>query len=211
MGQVRIGTCANPIDGAFVRSMFEARGIRCVIGGERHASLLGPIAGAFLTLDIWVATEDAEAASELLREVRETDADAAPDPRAAMDPGELDAIEDDGAWAARAHELTEAAQGEHAAADVALVRAERVELDAMRDRSFHQRRAIHGLVASVVPTFGMGHLVTGAPLRGLLLAAVEILGILHAAAGDRLGLVAIVGAIATDIAGTGYRFWKLRK
>src|SRR5258705_6394707 len=66
-----MGTCADPADAAFIRSMFAARGIDVVIGAEHHASLLGPIGASFLSLDIWVASDDAEEAAALLRDLRE--------------------------------------------------------------------------------------------------------------------------------------------
>src|SRR4051812_12815132 len=70
-GRVRIGTCANPADAALIRSVFAARGVGVVIGAEHHASLLGPIGGSFLSLDIWVARDEAEEAAALLRDLRE--------------------------------------------------------------------------------------------------------------------------------------------
>src|SRR5215831_13046420 len=75
--RLRIGTCADTADAALVRSVFAARGIPVVIGAEHHASLLGPIGSSFLSLDIWVAEEDAEDAAALLRDLREHPADAA--------------------------------------------------------------------------------------------------------------------------------------
>ncbi len=82
-GRVRIGTCADPADAALVRSVFSARGIGVVIGAEHHASLLGPIGSAFLSLDIWVASEDAEEAAALLRDLREGGPAAGGEPAAA--------------------------------------------------------------------------------------------------------------------------------
>ena len=70
-GRVRIGTCSGPAEAALVRAMFGAHDIRVLIGGEHHASMLGGLGGAFLRLDIWVASEDAEDATALLAELRE--------------------------------------------------------------------------------------------------------------------------------------------
>ena len=69
-GRVRIGTCSNPADAALVRSVFDAHEIGVVIGAEHHASLLGPVGGAFLSLDVWVAEADAEEAAALLHDLR---------------------------------------------------------------------------------------------------------------------------------------------
>lgn len=70
MGQVRIGTCSGPADAALVRSVFAAHDLRVFVSGEQHANMLGGMAGTFLSLDIWVAEEDAEEAAALLHEVR---------------------------------------------------------------------------------------------------------------------------------------------
>lgn len=93
-GRVRIGTCANPADAAFVRSMFAARGIEVVIAAEHHASLLGAIGSSFLSLDIWVADADAEEACALLRDLRESDGAAAPADAEATEPAGADADDD---------------------------------------------------------------------------------------------------------------------
>ena len=68
---VRIGSCSSPADATLVRSMFRAHGIDVTISGEQHASLLGPLNGGFISLDIWVQPDDAEQATELLAEMRE--------------------------------------------------------------------------------------------------------------------------------------------
>jgi hypothetical protein len=185
-GRVRIGTCSDPTDAAFVQSMFDARGIATVIGAQHHASLLGPIGSAFLSLDIWVDADDAEEATALLRDLREHDAsqdaggdgDAADGAGAGATPGPDDDDDD-------------AAEGPD---------------DAARART-HRRRAIVAVMFGTFVTFGAAHLVTGAWLRGLALAAIEILGIRQAGAGDSLGIVAIVGAIIADLTGT---MWRLR-
>jgi hypothetical protein len=70
MGRVRIGTCSGPADAALVRAAFAAHDIHVVIGAEQHAGMLGGLGGTFLSLDIWVAEEDAEEAIALLRDVR---------------------------------------------------------------------------------------------------------------------------------------------
>lgn len=79
MPRVRIGTCHDPADASVVRSMLAAHDIESVVSGEQHANLLGGLGGALISLDIWVAAEDAEQASELLRELREGTHDDLPD------------------------------------------------------------------------------------------------------------------------------------
>src|SRR5262249_50697375 len=77
--RVRIGTCADLGDAALVRSVFAARDIHVVIGTEHHASVLTGLGGGFVSFDIWVSEEDAEEASELLRDLRERGAEATPE------------------------------------------------------------------------------------------------------------------------------------
>ena len=50
--------------------MLSAHGIAAVVGGEQHANMLGGLGGSFISLDIWVAGEDAEEAAALLRDLR---------------------------------------------------------------------------------------------------------------------------------------------
>lgn len=178
-GRVRIGTCANPADAAFVRSMFTARGIDVVIAAEHHASLLGAIGSSFLSLDIWVDTADAEEATALLCDLRESDvsteaadddADDDAEPDAALDPDD----------------------------DVSYLRARTEQ---------RQRTGLAILLACFI-TFGTGHMVTGAWLRGILLAAFETVGIRILVRGDRAGALIIVAAIAVDLIGA---LWRLRE
>lgn len=67
--RVRIGACANPAEATLLRSLFAAHDIPVAIGGEEHASMMGGL-GSFITLDISVAAEDAERASELLADFK---------------------------------------------------------------------------------------------------------------------------------------------
>jgi hypothetical protein len=194
---VRIGTCADPTDAAFIRSMFAARGIPVVIGAEHHAGLLGPIGGAFLSLDIWVAAELAEEAAELLRDLREGDAETAPDPTAELDPDDP-AFDDDGEdeWRVRGAVATEPA------AQVAL---ERREVDVLRMRAYQRRRAVVAVLSGMFLTFGTAHLFTGAWGRGLWLAALQIFGIYQVSQGNKAGVAAIAAAIVLDLTGTMWR------
>lgn len=75
---VRIGACTSPADATLVRAMFDAHGIDVTIAGEQHASLLGPLNGSFISLDIWVQPDDAERASELLADMRAKQAEHTP-------------------------------------------------------------------------------------------------------------------------------------
>lgn len=93
MQRVRIGTCHGPTDASLVRSMLAAHDIQSVVNGEQHASLLGGLGGGFIQMDIWVAADDAEQASALLRELR------AGDHAALEDDGEPDELDDEPAFA----------------------------------------------------------------------------------------------------------------
>lgn len=173
-GRVRIGTCANPAEAAFIRSMFAARGIDVVIAAEHHASLLGAIGASFLSLDIWVAAADAEEAAALLRDLRESHVDDVPDADAetesdADDTGAID--------------------------DAAYVQARTEQ---------RQRTGLAILLACFI-TFGTGHMVTGAWLRGVVLAAIETVGIRVLIRGDRAGALIIVAAVAADLIGALWR------
>jgi hypothetical protein len=176
-GRVRIGTCANPADAAFVRSMFAARGIAVVIAAEHHASLLGAIGSGFLSLDIWVAAEEAEEAAALLRDLRESDAgDAAADAAGASDGDPADACDD----------------------------GDDFDVQAYTER---RRRTGLAILLACFVTFGTGHMVTGAWLRGVLLAAIETLGIRLLVHGNRIGSALIVATVAADLIGA---LWRLR-
>jgi hypothetical protein len=180
-GRVRIGTCADPADAALIRSVFTARGIGVVIGAEHHASLLGPIGGAFLSLDIWVASEDAEEAAALLRDLREGHAagDAA---EAALPDGEASDAPPDEDDDELAYERTL--------------------------RTEQRRRAGLAILFGCFVTFGTAHMVTGAWARGLVLATTEVVGIRYLVAGEKLGTAIILAAVIADLTGA---LWRLRR
>lgn len=184
-GRVRIGTAADPADAALIRSVFAARGLGVVIGAEHHASLLGPIGGAFLSLDIWVAAEDAEEAAALLRDLREG---------APADGSEADAAPPDGeAGTATPPDDDDDGDGE--------LEHER------RIRAEQRRRAGVAILLGCFLTFGTAHIVTGAWARGLVLAAIEIVGIRFLVNGEKFGTALILAAVLTDLIGA---LWRLR-
>jgi len=155
--------------------MFAARGIAVVIAAEHHASLLGAIGSSFLSLDIWVAGADAEEATALLRDLRESDASAA--------------LADDAAAGC------DAAAGDD---------ADDFDLEALTER---RRRTGLAILLACFVTFGTGHMVTGAWLRGVVLAAIETVGIRFLVHGDRIGSALIVATVAADVIGA---LWRLR-
>ncbi|HEY3805641.1 MAG TPA: DUF2007 domain-containing protein [Kofleriaceae bacterium] len=83
--RVRIGSCANPAEATLLRSFFDAHEVPIAISGEQHASMLGGLGGGFISLDISVATEDVERASELLADFRNAKVDQPDDEDEAAD------------------------------------------------------------------------------------------------------------------------------
>ncbi len=171
--------------------MFAARGIPVVIGAEHHASLLGPLGASFLSLDIWVAEEDAEEAAALLRDLREPSANAVSGDSAngaVADAGDAD--------------------GEHAdAGESAAPEAEDASGDSVRMQIERRRRTGLALLLGCFITFGTAHMSTRAWLRGIALAGLEVAGFRYVAAGDRLGPVLVIAAIIGDVVGA---VWRIR-
>lgn len=162
--------------------MFAARGIPIVVSAEHHASLLGALGAGFLSLDIWVAEADAEDASALLHDLRGAPAEL---------PG--------GACLGLSEDGTALIEGEGEGDD------DLVEL--VPSRTELRRRAGLAILLGCFVTFGTAHMVSRAPLRGLALAALEILGILRLTQGVSSGAAIVIGAIVTDLFGA---LWRLR-
>ncbi|MGA9522269.1 MAG: DUF2007 domain-containing protein [Myxococcaceae bacterium] len=70
---VRLTTVADNIEASAVRSLLEANGVRCLIQGEQHRSMLGML-GAYIELNVLVAAMDVDRAQQILAE-----RDASPD------------------------------------------------------------------------------------------------------------------------------------
>jgi hypothetical protein len=206
--RVRIGACANPADAALVRSVFAARDIPVVIGAEHHASLLGPIGGAFLSLDIWVAEEDAEDAAALLHDLREHPADGDLDAAAleAGGAGRGDAGDPDGEHdGGDGHDAIAPDDSAALPAEQQAVQAPGDSVDAQLER---RRRTGIAILLGCFITFGTAHMSTRAWLRGIALAGLEAFGFRLVAAGDRLGPVLVIAAIMWDLVGA---IWRIRR
>jgi hypothetical protein len=173
--------------------MFSAHGLAVVIGAEHHASLLGPLGGSFLSLDIWVDADDREEAAALLRDLRERDEHDS-DPEHAHGDGSGEGDADTGGPETDAADPADPADDDTSTASV-------------QQRIDRRRRAGAALLLGCIVTFGTAHMSTRAWGRGLLLAAVESFGIKHAANGHALGRVLIVAAILTDLFGA---LWRVR-
>lgn len=191
--RVRIGTCAGPADAALVRSAFAAHDLPVQIGHENFANVLGGLGGSFVSLDIFVAEEDAEEAAALLADLRA--GDHAADAGSELDP-RPDADEDadaEGVWQSARE------------AGVSL------ELDVPEEAvvlsSDRRRRTAISLLLAFCITFGTAHMYTRAWFRGILLAGLEILGFTHVASGSKLGVPLVMGAVLFDAFGAVWRSW----
>jgi hypothetical protein len=173
--RVRVATCHDPAEAALVRSMLSAHGVEVVIAGEHHAGMLGMLGGQVIAMDVWVAREDAEEATGLIRELREGAAEPLPDD----DDGEGDAIV---ASANDTHQQIE-----------------------------HRRGVGIALLLACCVTFGTAHMYTRAWLRGITLAAIEIVSFAQLGANPPLGAALFFGAIVTDATGAIIRVRRSRR
>lgn len=184
--------------------MFSARGIPVVVGAENHSSMLGGLGGSFLSLDIWVAGDVAEEATALLRDVRDPDAGWHDDLDEA---GEDDREAEQGELAPDGDETSFSTSQADAAAALAATASPDDARDAFHLRIDRRRRTGIALLLGCCITFGTAHMFTRAWLRGIALGALELMGILRVAAGERGGTLAIVGAVAVDVIGAVWRVW----
>jgi hypothetical protein len=128
---------------------------------------------------VFVDREDAEEAAALINELREGGTHEAD--------GADSADDDDG----------EDGDDEHALAtsDVAVAVDRRKRLGAT-------------VLLALVISFGTAHMSTGAWKRGFALAALEIVGVRHLAAGHRWALALVLGAVLVDLVGAIIRVRK---
>jgi putative signal transducing protein len=194
VSRVRIGTCQDPADAALVRSLFSAHGIAVVVGAEHHASLFGPMGASFLSLDIWVDEVDHEEAAALLQDLRERDERG-------------DQADDDGADVDGDHDGGDGADGGDGGDGGDDGDTASHSVQQLIDRRRHTGAV---LLLGACITFGTAHMFTGAWLRGLVLAAIEILGLRQLGddhARHLVGGIAVAAAIATDLIGA---LWRVR-
>ncbi|MCA9674383.1 MAG: DUF2007 domain-containing protein [Kofleriaceae bacterium] len=180
--RIRIATCHNPADAALVRSMLSAHGIAAVVSGENHAGLLGGLAGGFISMDVWVDTEDAEQAAALIRDLRE---------------GVDDELAED--------ELVDEDTAEDAALHAGTAGAVVWSADDPRVALEKRRRTGAAVLLACCVTFGTAHMYTRAWLRGITLAALELVAIGEIQRSSWLGWPLFALAIATDLVGAVWR------
>jgi hypothetical protein len=194
--RVRIGSCANPADAALVRSMFDAHGISAIVGGEHHAGLLGGFGGGFISLDIFVTSDDAEEASALLADLR------AGERSDEADVGEAASSHPDGADAADAAATAEASfAAEAMAAGNPVSDADIAEDPDFDARLLRRRRTIVAVALAMCVTFGTAHFYARAWIRGILLAGLEITGFARFGGDKHLGASFVITAIVIDLVG----------
>ncbi len=178
--RVRVATCHDPAEAALVRSMLSAHGVDVMIAGEHHAGMLGMLGGAVISMDVWVASADAEEAVGLIRELRE---------------GAAEPLADDEAPAEDASYEGEGADGDDGSALVVHSAQDTLE-------TIERRRGIGiALLLACCVTFGTAHMYTRAWLRGLALAALELASFAQLADNPPLGATMFFSAIAFDATG----------
>ena len=162
--------------------MFSAHGIDVVLGAENHAGMLAGLGGGFLSLDIWVDEEVSEEATALLHDLRERNAGAQLPDDEPDDDDEYDGDEHGMAW-------------------------RDLPATTVNQRTDQRRRTAVALMLGCCITFGTAHMFTGAWMRGVTLAVIELVGILQAGAGHAIGGAAAIAAIVSDLVGA---LWRIR-
>lgn len=183
--RVRVATCHDPAEAALVRSMLSAHGVEVVIAGEHHAGMLGMLGGTAIQMDVWVDAEDADQAAALIRELRD----------GAATPLADDELPDEDTETSEITEVDEPRPG-------ASLSGAPVHTAHDTEREIALRRGIGvSLLLACCITFGTAHMYTRAWLRGIALAAVELVSFAQLATNPPLGAALFFGAIATDATG----------
>ena len=164
--------------------MFSAHGIAVIVGAENHAGLLAGLGGGFLSLDIWVDEEDSEEAEALLRDLRERN-----------ESSDVDDDDDD-------DDLDE--RGDDAAGEPG---ARATAGNSLHLRIDRRRRTGVVLLLGCCITFGTAHMFSRAWMRGITLAAVEVVGLMQLWSGHEIGGLAVAAAIVVDLIGA---LWRVR-
>ncbi|MBK9030225.1 MAG: DUF2007 domain-containing protein [Myxococcales bacterium] len=180
--RVRIATCRDSAEAALVRAVLTAHDVAVYIGGEHHAAMVG-LGAAAISIDVWVDRDDADDALELIRELREGGEGALADDEIPADD-----------TAPRADEVEPGG---------ALVRS---PVDTLT-RLGRNKRVLLAALVGLTLQHGTAHLSARAWKRGLGLAAIQVVGWRHLAAGNlRLAAGLVVGAIVADLVGA---FWQI--
>jgi hypothetical protein len=165
-----------------VRAAFEAHDIPFVINAEQHASMLGGLGGAFVPLHIYVDEADAEDGAALMKDLR----------------GQTE-----GAEGAEGDGGDDAREAEDEEEDEAAGEGEAVPIEVRTER---RRKTVAVVLLGLCVTFGTAHMLTGAKLRGMALAGLEVLAITYLVSGrTTLGSILLFGGIFTDLVGALWR------
>ncbi len=161
---VKLCSASNNAEASFLRSYLESEGITVYIQGENHRSMLGMV-GAYIELNVLVASSDFEEASAMMQAFEESQPD---DAGGLEGPYRDDFSEED-------EEDTEELQA------------------AILQRTSEVQR-----IGMLVP-LGGAHFAAGAPVRGLVLAALSALGIAGIlTGGSALSLLLVLTSILMD-------------
>jgi hypothetical protein len=192
--RIRVASARDNAESALIRSILGAHGIKAVVSGEQHASMLGGLAGPMISLDVWVDREDGERAVALIRQLR----DGTPAP------GEDDDDDDE--------DLTDVDQPDPPASHLDAHDADLADEDSDEpDRPVQhwgiesRRRTGVVLLLACCVTFGTAHLYTRAWMRGIALAAIEIVGLRQMGPHAAIGAAMVAGAVLTDLIGAMIR------
>lgn len=175
--------------------MFTARGFQVVIGAEHHGGMFAGL-GGFLSLDIWVAEEDAEDAAALLADLRDHDASADDDDLPDGDPDDADGMHEGDADAADDADPDEAELDGDARPGLSI-----------EQRSSRRRDTAYILLLGCTIGFGTAHMFTRAWGRGFALAGFQLLGLVQAVSGSTPALIILIAAKLVDVGGA---LWRVR-
>ena len=174
--RVHIASCRDDAEATLVRAVLTAHDIPVYIKGQHHAAAFG-LGAAVISLDVWVARDDAEAAAALIHELREG--------------GEAQLADDE-------IPIDDTAERSDETADGVLVTSG----DDTLARVGRRKRIALALLIGVLVSHGTAHLSTRAWKRGIALAAIQIVGWFRLGAGDAsLGTALVAGAIVVDVIG----------
>jgi hypothetical protein len=183
--RVRIATCRDHAEAAVITSALRSHGIHVFVNGEASATMFSWAAAA-IALDVWVDRDEADEALALIRELREGgEAQLADDVQPADDTG------------APVDEL-EAAEAAAEAEERALAAGEPDTLTRLGKR----KRTALALAVGLFIGHGTAHMSARAWKRGLVLAAVQVLGWRTLFTGNpQAGAAIVVATIAMDLVG----------
>lgn len=177
---VKLTDCHNPVEAGALREYLQANGVFAYVQGENHSSMLGAIGSIMIELNVLVQRGDLDEARDLLEAF--TNANPISDEDWAEDG---DGDDDD---------------------PVDLVDPPRAQLSI----SAIGKNPVTAAMLGIVPSFGFAHLYTGAFIRGFLLAATEVGGIMLLGTNLVLGIGLIATAMFVDVAAGAQRAAELR-